>query len=269
MDQTLVFFDVETATTRGAPHPIEIGAVRVVGGEAVDHFETLVCPEVAIDPEATDVHGMTVDDLRTAPDAADALARFRAFCDDAWLVAYSARFDAQALGFAYARVHQDPPAGPLLDVLPLAKRAFPDAPDHKLDTLVDELGIDAAPRHRALPDAVATWQVADRAIAELGGWAQFGASALLSTFGLPLTIADAGPKAPRKQRMRVERLARAARDGETLTLIYGEPGEDPARLTVAPRLVFELGERGYLEGLCGRSGLLKTYRIDRVQKVLA
>ena len=34
------------------------------------------------------------------------------------------------------------------------------------------------------------------------------------------------------------------------------------------RLVYEQNQRGYLEGLCGRSGLIKTYRIDRVHKVL-
>jgi hypothetical protein len=73
MDQPLVFLDVETANPRGAPHLVEVGAVRVVGGEAVGHFETLICPDVAIDPAATEVHGLTVDDLRAAPDPRAAL----------------------------------------------------------------------------------------------------------------------------------------------------------------------------------------------------
>jgi len=271
LDQPLVFLDVETANHRGAPHLVEVGAVRVVAfgdGEAIEHFSTLVCPDVAIAPEATEVHGLTVDDLRAAPDGRTALAEFAAWCGDAWLAAYSARFDAQALGFGYARAGIDPPGGPLLDVLPLAKRAFPHAADHKLETLVEELGIDAAPRHRALPDAVATWQVCDLAIAELGGWGAFSPAGLLEHCGLPQRLADSGPKPPRRRRARVETLRRAALDAETVTLIYGEPGEEPARLAVSPRLVYELGDKGYLEGLCARSGLLKTYRIDRVQKVL-
>jgi DNA polymerase III epsilon subunit-like protein len=268
MDQPLVFLDVETATTRGAPHLVEVGAVRVEGGEAVDTFTTLVCPDVAVDPAATETHGLTVDDLRAAPDAAAALASFTAWCGDAWLAAFAARFDAQALGFGYARAGVGPPPGPLVDVLPLAKKAFPDAADHKLETLVEELGIDAAPRHRALPDAVATWQVCDRAVAALGGWDALGAAGLLERAGLPLRLADAGPRAPRRRRARVQALVRAARDAASVTLIYGEPGEEPARLAVTPRLVYEMSAKGYLEGLCGRSGLLKTYRIDRIQKVL-
>ena len=31
----------------------------------------------------------------------------------------------------------------------------------------------------------------------------------------------------------------------------------------------KLGAHDYLEGECARSGLLKTYRLDRIQKVLA
>jgi hypothetical protein len=52
-----------------------------------------------------------------------------------------------------------------------------------------------------------------------------------------------------------------------VTLVYGEEGA-PARLPVAPRLLFTLGERGYLEAECVRSGTLKTYRLDRVQRIV-
>jgi hypothetical protein len=40
-------------------------------------------------------------------------------------------------------------------------------------------------------------------------------------------------------------------------------------LPVTPRLLFEQGERAYLEAECARSGLIKTYRLDRVQRVQA
>jgi DNA polymerase III epsilon subunit-like protein len=268
MDQALVFLDVETANPRGAPHLVELGAVRVVGGEAVDHFQSLVCPDVAVEPEASELHGLSTDDLRGAPEPAAVLARFAQWLDGAWIAAYAARFDAMALGFACARAGLEAPKVPLLDVLPLAKRAFPDAPDHKLATLAELLEVEAGPRHRALPDAVATWQVADACVRALGGWRALGPAGLLELCGLPLSIAGCGPRAPRRQRRRAEELARAARAGAEVTLVYGEAGQEPARLPVQPRLVYEQNQKGYFEGLCGRSGLLKTYRIDRVQKVL-
>jgi hypothetical protein len=36
---------------------------------------------------------------------------------------------------------------------------------------------------------------------------------------------------------------------------------------VRPRVLFELGRKAYLEAECQRSGTLKTYRLDRVQRV--
>ncbi|MEM7310499.1 MAG: exonuclease domain-containing protein [Planctomycetota bacterium] len=269
MDQPLIFLDVETAAPTGAPHLIEVGAVRVVAGEAQDHFERLVCPEVPVAPEATEVHGLVVDDLREAGGPADVLGELSEWIGGAWIAAHAARFDAMALGFEYARCGIDPPDVAVLDTLPLAKRCLPEAPDHKLDTLVEHLELDVGPRHRALPDAVATWQVADACIQTLGGWAAVGAADLLDRCGLPLRIADSGPRAPRRQRARVQALERAAREGAEITLVYGEQGEEPSRLPVRPKLVYQLNDRGYLEGECSRSGSIKTYRIDRMQKILS
>ena len=59
MDRPLVVLDTENATARGAPHLLEVGAVRVVDGEVQDSFESLVCPPVEIDPETAAFHGIT------------------------------------------------------------------------------------------------------------------------------------------------------------------------------------------------------------------
>ena len=54
-----------------------------------------------------------------------------------------------------------------------------------------------------------------------------------------------------------------------ITLLYGSKLEPPARLEVLPRFLFERRDKGYLEAECRRSGTLKTYRLDRVHRVLA
>jgi DNA polymerase III epsilon subunit-like protein len=223
---------------------------------------------VPVAPEATEVHGLSVDDLRDAPAAPEVLAGLTEWIGDAWIAAFSARFDAQALGFEYARAGIDPPDTPLLDILPFAKRCIPDAPDHKLGTLIEYLELEPGPRHRALSDAVAAWQVADACAQAQGGWAELSAAELLERCGLPLHLADAGPREPRRQRSRARALTRAAQNADEVTLVYGEPGTESARLLVEPRLVYEMNDHGYLEGLCVRSGLLKTYRIDRIQRIL-
>jgi len=85
LDRPIVFLDTETATLLGAPHLLEIGAVRVVDGEAVDRFDTLVRPQVPIEAEATAIHGIPDDAVRDAPDAGEAIARFLSWLGDDWM----------------------------------------------------------------------------------------------------------------------------------------------------------------------------------------
>lgn len=267
MTRTIVAFDTETATARGAPHLLELGAVRTVGGEIVDRFERLVRPEVPIDRAASDVHGLRDEDVIDAQSAPVVLEAFTRWCGDDWLVAHNAAFDASVLAFEAARHDAALPSGPLLDTLKLARRCLPEAPDHKLETLCEHLGLDVEVHHRALADAVSCWLVFDECRARLVSALDvegFG-EAIARGAVLP-TLALARPKTPRiPQRLRP--LVDACATRAPLTLLYGEEGA-PAVLPVVPRLVYELGSHGYLEAECVRSSTLKTYRLDRVRRLL-
>jgi len=271
MTRPLVVFDTETATGRGAPHLLEIGAVRVVDGDVVEHFECLVRPEVPIDDLVFGIHGIDDDMVRDAPTAHEVVARFVEFAGDDWLVAHNAAFDANVLGFEAARHGLALPSSPLLDTVKLARRFVPESDDHKLETLTRHLEIDVDVHHRALADAVSCWKVLEACIARIDadpngprGDAMF--LELLTRSGRRLSLSTSGPRAP-KVPQRLRALERACRDRVKLTLLYGEEGA-PARLPVAPRLLYEMGDKAYLEAECVRSGTLKTYRLDRVQRVL-
>ena len=82
MDQTLVCIDTETATQQGAPHLLELGAVRIIDGEIEDTFESLVCPVVPIEAGTTAIHGITDRDVMSAPFAAEVLAEFKEWVGD-------------------------------------------------------------------------------------------------------------------------------------------------------------------------------------------
>ena len=132
LDRSIVVVDTETATLSGAPHLLELGAVKVEDGEVVDTFETLVAPLVEIEPEATDIHGITNEDVRRSPMAGGALQQFEEWAGDAWLCAHNAGFDARVLGFEHARTGAPVPKTPFLCTLKLARRHIPESPDHKL-----------------------------------------------------------------------------------------------------------------------------------------
>jgi len=267
MPPALVCLDTETATLGGAPHLVELGAVRVVEGEVADHFVALVRPLVPIDPDATAIHGIRDEDVDGAEPAPDVLARFLAWLDDDWMAAHNAPFDARVLAFELARAGLVAPPQPVLDSLRLARRLLPDAPDHRLETLREHLGLEEGEHHRALPDAVWCWKTIEACIERLGS--QSSLPALLGKQGgVPITIPAHSPHPGRGLKPRHRPLERACASRSRITLLYGEPPEPPVPLPVVPWLLFSQSERSYLEAECCKSGLLKTYRLDRIHRVL-
>src|SRR5216110_1788471 len=94
-----VTFDLET-TDKDVEvcEVVEIGAVRVVGGEIVDRYHSLVRPYRPITPGATKVHGYTDGDVRNARPFAEVWPEFRAFIGDDVLIAHNGQhFDIPVL----------------------------------------------------------------------------------------------------------------------------------------------------------------------------
>ena len=266
-DSSFVAFDTERATASGAPHLLEIGAVRVADGEVQEHFQRLVCPPVPIDDECTRVHGITDDDVRAAETADAVVAAFFAWIGSERLIAHNARADAHVIGFECARHGLTPPPNRIIDTLALARKALPDAPDHQLATLVEHLGLETDDAHRALPDAVLCWQVFEACVERLGGPGSLTEARLFDLAGIPITLATSLPARPNRRPAHLRALEAARSSERSVVLTYGKKTEPPARLEVLPRLLFRQKDKSYLEGECARSGLLKTYRLDRIHRI--
>lgn len=268
MDRPLIAFDTETANSRGAPHLLELAAVRVVDGEIEDSFESLVCPSVPIDAEAEAIHGIDEASIRNAPLTEQVLENFTRWVGDDWMVAHNAGADTRVLGFAYSRCRIDEmPPGPVLDSLALARRYLPDAPDHKLETLSEELQLEEAGRHRALPDAVTCWKVVEACLDRRASLESTRMAEVMAELGRPRTIPARVPDAP-KLRSGIRRLREAAAEGSEIELLYGDENSQPSRLRLRPHFLFERHGRGYMEAECTSSGLLKTYLLARVRRLL-
>ncbi len=155
MDRRYAVIDVETTGfSPAADRVVEMACVVVRAGQIVEAWSSLVNPGCAIPRRATAVHGITDADVWWAPTFELSQARLYSLCAGATVVAHNARFDLSFL----PRLSQLPS----LCTVELARRAFPNAPNHKNQTLRAYLGIDADPivpnvaAHRALGDALVT-----------------------------------------------------------------------------------------------------------------
>jgi len=148
-----VTFDLET-TDKDVEvcEVVEIGAVRVVGGEIVDRFHSLVRPYRPITPGATKVHGYTDGDVRNARSFAEVWPEFRAFIGDDVLIAHNGQhFDIPVLR-RLAAGWEGVDTLVFYDTLPLVRSLSRDSA--KLEDLALRFGIDAGRAHHALDDAV-------------------------------------------------------------------------------------------------------------------
>jgi DNA polymerase III epsilon subunit family exonuclease len=131
---------------------VEVGAVRVVGGEIVDRFHTLVKPYRPITPGATKVHGYSDADVRGAPSFAEVWPAFRAFIGDDVLIAHNGQhFDIPVLR-RLAAGQDGVDSLVFYDTLPLVRSLSRDSA--KLEDLALRFGIDPGRAHHALDDAV-------------------------------------------------------------------------------------------------------------------
>jgi DNA polymerase-3 subunit epsilon len=137
---------------------IEIAAVELQHRRPTGrHLHYYLNPEREIDAGATEVHGMTWDDLRDKPHFADIAAEFLEFARGAEWVIHNAPFDVAFLDAELARAGLAPAGtvfGALNDTLALAREMFP-GKRNSLDALCERFGVSNAHRtlHGALLDA--------------------------------------------------------------------------------------------------------------------
>jgi DNA polymerase III subunit epsilon len=158
------FVIVDLETTGWSPQEAcitEIGAVRVSGGRVCAQFSSLVKTGATIPAPVAALTGISDAMVAVAPPLAKVLPVFLAFADGCVLAAHNAAFDLGFLEAACRACGLHWPGFPVLDTVDLAHRALADGevPDCKLATLADFFGAQTAPRHRALPDALATADV--------------------------------------------------------------------------------------------------------------
>ena len=131
----------------------EVAIVLLEGGRVVDRFQSLMNAGVRIPSFITQLTGITNAMVAGAPDAAQVMTQASRFVGDAPLVAHNAAFDRKFWQAELDRAGLAAPQ-PFICTLLLSRRLYPQAPNHKLGSLVDFHGLPRTGQaHRALADA--------------------------------------------------------------------------------------------------------------------
>lgn len=154
---------LDTETTGLSPSQghrvIEIGCLELVDRRLTGReFHCFLHPDREIDEAAQRVHGISLDDLETAPRFAEVVEEFLAFVTGAELVIHNADFDVgflehelKLMGHAQPKMTDH---STVLDTLALARKMHP-GQRNSLDALCKRYEVDATKRdvHGALIDS--------------------------------------------------------------------------------------------------------------------
>jgi DNA polymerase-3 subunit epsilon len=159
-DATLIGFDTETSGSYPLAAEIcEIAAVKWRGGQIIDRFQSLVAVKRPIPPNVIAIHNITNEMLKDAPQLNQAIRDFYNFIGDGYLVAHHAPFDLGFIAPAIENLKLPLPKNLVFCSSLLARKAFPESVNHKLQTLIQFFKLPQGQAHRALDDAEACLSV--------------------------------------------------------------------------------------------------------------
>ena len=152
--------DLETTGVGASARIVEIGAVRLEGGEQVRTLSRLVDPGIPMPPRITQITGIRDRDLAGAGPLRPALAEFLALSRGSVLVAHNAAFDVGMLDRALMRLDGTRIGMRVLDTVGLARCLLAGRlARFDLGSVSERFDVSVRPCHRALPDALATAEV--------------------------------------------------------------------------------------------------------------
>ena len=132
-----------------------VGLVKYLDGKVIDTFYSLIRPpSLYIRPDFTDIHGLTIDDVKDAPTFADLWdSKIKPFISGLPMAAHNAPFDMSVLCAVLEWYDLDIPALPYFCTCSLARRTWPGHESYALSALAEKFGI-FYNAHNALDDAM-------------------------------------------------------------------------------------------------------------------
>ena len=153
----VIVIDFETTglSPQYGDRAIEIGAVLIENNRIVDQFQSLMNPGFRVSSFIESYTGINNNMVGAAPPCEEVMEQFAEFIGDYPLVAHNASFDRRFLNSELGFIGKS--SRSMACSMLMARRVYPNAPNHQLGTLVRYCGIyTEGTFHRALADAEMT-----------------------------------------------------------------------------------------------------------------
>ena len=154
---------IDLETTGLSPnynHIIEVGCVKVRGGDEFARLQLLIKPPEQIPWRITDITGISNNLVRNAPRFEDVAQQVYNFLNDELIVGHNVRFDIGFLKKKFSETLSMDFDNKYVDTIFLCKKVFPDFESYGLENISKELGIESE-HHRALADCLTVKKVID------------------------------------------------------------------------------------------------------------
>ncbi|MRN38570.1 3'-5' exonuclease [Neisseria sp. N95_16] len=147
----IIGIDTETTGVTDNDDILQIAAIKIDPDtwDITERFVSLVKPRAPITPAAELIHGISYEMVKNAPRIEDVLnsSRLKVLIDEADIVfGHNISFDLRFIG---PELFHDKK---VLDTLRLTRVAWPLLKSHRLQSLVQHLGLPSRPAHDALGD---------------------------------------------------------------------------------------------------------------------
>lgn len=153
--QAYVVVDIETTGGKVGKHRItEIGMVKMINGEIVDQWQSLINPQRRIPPMITNLTGINNDMVADAPLFSDIADELEAFTENSIFVAHNVNFDYGFFRTEFDNLERNFKRPKLCTVQQMRKH-YKGLKSYSLANLTRHFNIDMQRHHRALSDALA------------------------------------------------------------------------------------------------------------------
>jgi DNA polymerase-3 subunit epsilon len=252
-DQPVVVVDVETTGLAAAygDRICEIGIVRAQGEAILDTFQTLVNPQRPISPGAQRVNGIRDAQVASAPIFAAIADQVLMRIDGAMLVCHNAPFDLGFLEAEFSRLRLPWQPNGVIDTLDIARSHFHFG-SNSLAVVARRLGIETPQAHRALGDALTTFQIFRRLRSLLAGQGEEE----IGVYRAIRVEVDELPLPPEIQD--------ALANNQPITITYIDAKDDETIRTITPLRVHAFAGSVHLVAFCHLRQAERNFRLDRI-----